>query len=70
MSRFLSTYTLIGCIAGFDNPRGPDRAVTGPCSGRSLYRHDTGVLQVAKCPPVNFIQYNNSDITSNCCTLF
>ena len=52
MSCCLSTYIHTGCSTGFDNPRGSDSAVTGPCSGRSLYRHDTGVPQVAKCPPV------------------
>ena len=52
MSCCLSTYTHTGYNTGFDNPQGPDRAVTGPCTGRSPYRHDTGVPQVPKCPPV------------------
>ena len=41
---------------GFDIPQGAARAVTGSYAGRPLCEHGTVVLQVAKCPLVNFLR--------------
>ena len=41
---------------GFDIPQGAARAVTGSYAGRPLYKHGTVVLQVTKCPLVNFLR--------------
>ena len=41
---------------GFDIPQGAARAVTGSYAGRPLYKHGTAVLQVTKCPLVNFLR--------------
>ena len=41
---------------GFDISQGAARAVTGSYAGRPLYKHGTAVLQVTKCPLVNFLR--------------